>query len=245
MQIFIKNLNGKRVIYEVHPTDTILSVKRQVREKEGMPLRRIRLIYAGKFLENDETLSNYKILKESTFQLMFPFDGGSYCIGCIRPALICLSAHVSLQCGKKLTFDNEQLLHSIKTKLISLNNGIKEAIMNCIETCGHEWDYIENDDAEYFRNHAEQRQIQAINEFTGAICRIINPYIEKYRTLNMLKSTQVSIYYKAAYQSTLTEPIDIDWLTFLHETRCPICFCRFSNVQLATNVPNRYIIDDF
>jgi hypothetical protein len=245
MQIFIKNLNGKTVTYQVHPTDTILSVKRQVREKEGMSVPRIRLMYAGKILENDETLSNYNIPKESTFQLMFKFGGGSYCIGCILPALICLSAHVSLQCGEKLTFDNEQLLHSIKTKCISLNNGITEAIMNCIETCGHVWDYIENDDADYFRIHAKQRQLQAINEFTGAICGMINPYIKKYRTLNMLKSTQVSMYYKAAYQSTLTEPIDIDWLTFLHETRCPICFCRFSNVQLAANILNRYRIDDF
>jgi hypothetical protein len=245
MQIFIKNLNRKTVTYEVHPTDTIRSVKRQVREKEGMPLRRIQLMYAGKSLENDETLSNYKIPKESTFELMFRLGGGSYCIGCILPALICLSAHVSLQCGEKLTFDKEQLLHSIKTKLISLNNGITEAIMNCIETCGHEWNCIENDDADYFRNHAEQRQLQAINKFTGAICSMIKPYIEKYRTLNMLKSTQDSIYYEAAYKSTLTKPIDIDWLTFLHETRCPICFCRFSNVQLATNIPNRYRIDDF
>jgi hypothetical protein len=231
----------KPVTYEVHPTDTILSLKGPVREKEGIPMDRMRLSYLGTNLANDKTLANYKITNYGSIYLRYALGGGSYCPGCIIPLLICLSAHVSLQCGEELSFNSEQILHSIKTKLTNLNTGAVKAVIGCIETCGHARCTLQNDDADYFQDHAER----AIDLFTGAICNMINPYIEKYRTSNLLSSIKNSIKYDAAYESTLTKPIDIDWLTFLHETRCPICFCRFSNVQLATNVPNKYIIDDF
>jgi hypothetical protein len=245
MQIFIKNLTRKTLTYDVHLTDTILSLKRQVREIERMPLGLIILSFSGKCLENDRTFLDYEMEKESTIQLLCRMGGGSYCVGCIFPALTCLSAHVSLQCDENISFDDKQLLHSIKTRLLSLNNGVTEAIINCIETCGYEWNALENDDADYFQDHAQRRQSQAINTFIGAICKMINPYLEKYRTSKMLESMKHSIDYKPANESILTKPIDIDWLTFLHGTRCPICFCRFNNVQPVTNAPNRYRTDDF
>lgn len=200
----------------------------------------MRLICAAKQLENDRTLLDYDIKKESTVHLMLRMGGGSYCIGCEIPVLICLSAHVSLQCGEKLTFDDEQLLYSIQAKLISLNNGISEAIINCITSCGREWTTLENDDADYFQNHTQQRQFQAINTFIGTICKMIRPYLEKYRSAEVIEKTTHLIGYKTAMKSEQNKPIDVGWLTFLHESRCPICFCRFNNVQPTANIPNRY-----
>jgi hypothetical protein len=111
-----------------------------------------------------------------------------------------------------------------------------EVVIGCIETCRHEKGTLQNDDANYFGDHVER----AINLFTGAICNMINRYVEKYRTSKMIEKTKQAIYYEVANKSSLTKPVDIDWLTFLHKTRCSICFCRFSNGKLPTNVPNRY-----
>jgi hypothetical protein len=155
MQIFVKNLNGRTITYEVLPTDPILTLKHLVRQKEGIPMTLIRLVYSGKNLDgNDRTFVDFEIPKESTIQLFLKMSG-SYCIGCVLPALICLSAHVSLQCGEILSFDDKQLLHRIKTNLTSLNNGAMEAVIDCIQTCGYAWNILENDDADYFQDHAQ------------------------------------------------------------------------------------------
>jgi hypothetical protein len=243
----VRNLTGQPVFYQVNPTDTILTLKRRVREKEGIPVLKM-IFMRGKILDNDKTLSDYQIDEKSTIYMQYRMGGGFYCAGCILPALVYLSANVSLQCGENLSFDDVQLLHSIKTKLTSLNNGITEAIINCIETCGSKWSDIEDDDANYFQDHAERRRSQAVDRFIDAICNMINPYIKEYRTSKMIEKMPYAVDYKNLYgnnckndsESTLTKPIDVDWVTFLHETRCPICFYRFSNVQHETNTPNRY-----
>jgi hypothetical protein len=101
MQLFLKTLTGKTVTYEVDHFDTVASLKRQIREKEGTPVTQIRLMFAGKLLENDRTLSDYNIQKESTLHQTLRLGEGPYCSGCILPALIRFSADVSLQCAEK------------------------------------------------------------------------------------------------------------------------------------------------
>jgi hypothetical protein len=66
----------------------------------------------------------------------------------------------------------------------------------------------------------------------------------------MVETMQHSIDYEATYnpaatdKSTLTKVIEIDWLTFLHETRCPICLCRFNTTEPTANAPDRYRTKD-
>ncbi|EJK52389.1 hypothetical protein THAOC_28340, partial [Thalassiosira oceanica] len=77
MQIFVKTLTGKTITIMCCPEDTVAVVKSKIQVKEGIPVDQQRLI-CGTHLQDDRTLSDYKIQICYTLHLCLRLRGGMY-----------------------------------------------------------------------------------------------------------------------------------------------------------------------
>ena len=75
MQIFVKTLTGKTITLEVEDGDFVQSIKSKLEDRTGIPLEVQRLIYGGKELEDERSVSDYDIVSESTLHFVIRLLG--------------------------------------------------------------------------------------------------------------------------------------------------------------------------
>ncbi|KAH9220767.1 ubiquitin, partial [Leptodontidium sp. 2 PMI_412] len=76
VQFFVRNVAGKTLTFLLNPLDLVSHVKEMIYAKDECPCDKQRLIYAGKQLEDDRTLADYGIMRQSTIFLVYSLRGG-------------------------------------------------------------------------------------------------------------------------------------------------------------------------
>lgn len=76
MQIFVHTLVGRTITLNVNTFTTIYRVKQLIQDQDGSPPEAQRLIFAGKQLDNNQTLGHYNIQKLCTLHRVLNLRGG-------------------------------------------------------------------------------------------------------------------------------------------------------------------------
>ncbi|KAJ0624384.1 putative Ubiquitin-like domain-containing protein [Helianthus annuus] len=73
MHIFIKVKDGQTINMKLKPSDTVYNVRSKIANHEGVPRRRLMLLFNGRGMIDGLTLADYHILEKSTIDSMIRF----------------------------------------------------------------------------------------------------------------------------------------------------------------------------
>ena len=70
MTIFVRTMTGALIIMKCYCSDKVIGIKERITRTTADPTDQMSLIFAGKQLEDDRTLEDYNIQKESTLHIV-------------------------------------------------------------------------------------------------------------------------------------------------------------------------------
>lgn len=77
IQVSIKTLSGRQQQFNFEPSSKVMEVKTALQEKEGIQVEQIRLIYAGRQLNDEKTLEFYKVQPGAVIHMVLQLRGGA------------------------------------------------------------------------------------------------------------------------------------------------------------------------
>ncbi|CAF1409673.1 unnamed protein product [Adineta steineri] len=125
--LLVKKVTGETITLNVNSQMNVLTVKKLVEDVEGTLCDHQRLIFAGKQLEDDKTLSDYKVSEESTLHLILRLRGGMYHFTSGRQDFRCLPYDSMDAIQNVLTFKFKNMHNTQQLSLSDLQNSILQA----------------------------------------------------------------------------------------------------------------------
>jgi len=81
IQVFVKTITGLTIAFDVAPTDTVLSLKQKIMDRQGVPVSQQRLVFSAMQLADSRTMRDNGITNSSTIHLITRMlGGGCMCI---------------------------------------------------------------------------------------------------------------------------------------------------------------------